>query len=78
MGVVVVDLARFLVARTLNERGDWDAGVHPEHGTVIYWERRIWRVSGGDLTAPSLIGLAGVRVNDVRWVVDRTREEPVT
>lgn len=73
-----VELARLLVARTLRERGGWDAGVHPEHGAVIYWERRIWRVSGGDLTAPSLIGLAGVRVHDVQWVANCAREEPVT
>ena len=75
---VVADLARFLVAQTLRERGDWDAGVHPDHGVVVYWERRIWRVSGGDLTAPSLIGLAGVSVREVRWVVDGRRQEPVT
>lgn len=56
----------------------WDAGTHPEHGTVLYLYERIWRVAGGDPVAPSLIGLAGVSLNEVRWVTVRDRKEPVT
>lgn len=56
----------------------WDTGEHPQYGTVLYRERRIWQLTGADLYSPSLIGLAGVNVSDVQWVVDRTREEPVT
>jgi hypothetical protein len=54
-----------------------DAGVHPEHGAVIYCHDRIWRVAGGDYVHPSLICLAGVRLADVAWLVIRLREEPV-
>jgi hypothetical protein len=56
----------------------WDTGSHDSYGTVLYRERRIWQLTGSDLYEPSLIGLAGVNVGDVQWVVDRTREEPVT
>jgi hypothetical protein len=56
----------------------WDTGEHSQYGTVLYRERRIWQLVGGDLYSPSLIALAGVSVSDVQWVVDRTREEPVT
>jgi hypothetical protein len=56
----------------------WDASVHPDHGVVIYWHERIWRVMGGDVVAPSLMGLVGLRVGEVQWVVQRERQEPVT
>ena len=68
-----VDLAQRLV-----KAKGWDAGVHPQHGAVIYLYDRIWRIAGGDLISPSLIGLAGVRVRDVQWLTDRVRQEPVT
>ena len=51
----------------------WDAGAHPEHGVVIYLDERIWRVAGGDVMAPSLVGL---RVDEVQWVAQRERQEP--
>ena len=56
----------------------WDAGVHPDHGVVIHLYERIWRVAGGDVMAPSLIGLVGVRVEEMQWVVQRERQEPAT
>lgn len=56
----------------------WDAGVHPDHGVVIYWHERIWRVMGGDVVAPSLMGLVGLRVGEVQWVMQRARQEPAT
>jgi hypothetical protein len=39
-----------------------DVGVHPEHGVVVYYSQRVWRVAGGDFIHPSLMGLAGVRL----------------
>jgi hypothetical protein len=60
------------------QQGGHDAGVHPEHGVVIYYAARVWRIAGGDVRSPSLIGLAGVRVSDVQWLAARPRREPVT
>ncbi|MGH7487097.1 MAG: hypothetical protein ACREMY_16060 [bacterium] len=69
---------RLKIARELVAAKNWDAGVHPHHGVVIYWESRIWQVAGGDVRAPSLIGLAGVRVHEVEWLKPGVRPDPVT
>jgi hypothetical protein len=65
-------------ARQLAATTKWDAGVHPEHGVVIYWHERIWQVVGGDIVAPSMRGLVGVRVGEVQWITPRERQEPRT
>ena len=73
----MTDAERLDVAHRLAENGQ-DAGVHPEHGVVIYYSNRIWRIAGGDFRLPSLIGLAGVRVSEVTWIKQAHRPEPVT
>lgn len=86
MGTTVQEAAKRLDLAMAERRTEWarrltpkwDAGVHPEHGVVVYWHERIWRVVGGDATAPSLHGLVGVRVGDVAWVERRERQEPAT
>ena len=65
------------LARRLSE-ANHDAGVHPEHGVVIYYSGRVWRVAGGDFVRPSMFCLAGVRVADVHWLTRRVRKDPVT
>lgn len=74
---LMADPERLKMAQRLVE-AKHDAGVHPEHGVVIYFSNRIWRVAGGDPRSPSLMGLAGVRVSEVTWLKPGHRPEPVT
>ena len=67
---------RLEIARNLAAHGQ-DPGVHPQHGVVVYYANRIWRVVGGNCRSPSLMGLRGVRIHEVTWLKAGVRPEPV-
>lgn len=59
--------------RQLNTAG-YDAGIARADGLIVlFYNKRIWRVAGGNPQHPSLIGAKDLTVADVDWLVEKDR-----
>lgn len=50
-------------------KAGYQAGYHPVHGPVMFYNRQFWKVDGPDPTMPEkLTALPDVSAEEVQWV----------